>query len=241
MIVLHQFDRLMPGVPNGSPFCVKLETYLRLTETPYRVEVVGNPSSAPKKRAPYIECDGETVADSTLVIDYLKARKGIDLDAHLTDEERAISHLAQRTMEERLYWVMMYSRWIEPANWPVVRTAFFQPLPAPVRGLIATVARRSVVARIKGHGIGLHSREEIYALGAADHAALSTLLGEKPFFFGEEPSTVDATLFGFLVNILLDAMPNPLREAALTHPNLVTYTDRMQAMFDGKANVEQAA
>jgi hypothetical protein len=32
-IVLHQFYRSF-GLPNASPFCMKLETYLRMAELP---------------------------------------------------------------------------------------------------------------------------------------------------------------------------------------------------------------
>lgn len=36
-IILHQFSRPNNGVPSLSPFCLKMETYLRMADLPYQV------------------------------------------------------------------------------------------------------------------------------------------------------------------------------------------------------------
>lgn len=36
-IILHQFSRPKSGVPSLSPFCLKMETYLRMVDLPYQV------------------------------------------------------------------------------------------------------------------------------------------------------------------------------------------------------------
>lgn len=38
-IILHQFARPNNGVPSLSPFCLKMETYLRMADLPYQVLV----------------------------------------------------------------------------------------------------------------------------------------------------------------------------------------------------------
>lgn len=38
-IILHQFSRPRTGAPSLSPFCLKLETYLRMVDLPYQVEL----------------------------------------------------------------------------------------------------------------------------------------------------------------------------------------------------------
>ncbi|CAM5100591.1 unnamed protein product [Eretmochelys imbricata] len=35
-IILHQFSRPNNGVPSLSPFCLKMETYLRMADLPYQ-------------------------------------------------------------------------------------------------------------------------------------------------------------------------------------------------------------
>lgn len=230
MIRLFQIPPSLKGTPNPSPFCVKLECALRLGGVPYEVEYVANPAVGPKHKVPFVEVDGARIGDSTLILEALKAR-GLDLDRNLDARERAGSHALQRMIEERLYWVMVYSRWVEPDGWRIVRDLYFAALPWPMRALVARSARRNVMGKLDGHGIGRHGRDEIYALGAGDLAALSDFLGGHRFFFGDEPTLTDATAFGFLVNIIGPDLPNPLKDAAHAHPNLVAHTERMGEVF----------
>jgi len=44
--------------------------------------------------------------------------------------------------------------------------------------------------KVKAQGIGVHSPEEILAFGQNDLKVLSDTLADKPFFFGDEPTTV---------------------------------------------------
>lgn len=53
------------------------------------------------------------------------------------------------------------------------------------------------IKKAKAHGIGVHSQEEIMEFGKTDLGVLSGLLGDKPFFFGAEPSLVSLVPFYF--------------------------------------------
>ena len=91
MIKLHQFPRFF-GLPNASPFCVKVECWLRMTDMEYHNVWVTNPSSLPKGKAPVIEHDGRLIADSTFIIEYLREHFSPHLDAHLSAREHAAAH-----------------------------------------------------------------------------------------------------------------------------------------------------
>ena len=69
---MHQFPAAL-GLPNASPFCMKLETYLRMTGLPFEVRPVTDPRRAPKGKLPYIDDGGTVLADSNLILDYLKS------------------------------------------------------------------------------------------------------------------------------------------------------------------------
>ena len=89
MITLHKFVPAW-GLPDISPFCVKVETYLRMTGAEYRT-VVSDSRKAPKGKCPYIEHDGRVISDSSMIIEYLESRSSSPMDSDLTAQERAIS------------------------------------------------------------------------------------------------------------------------------------------------------
>ena len=230
MITLYQLARTW-DIPNLSHFCVKVETYLRMTGLPYQVTAT-LPIKAPRGKLPFIEDDGKKISDSRLIIAYLQATYGDTLDAHLTLEEKSIARAFQRLIEEHLYWVTMYTRWsYTEANWRTNKQAIFGTLPPGVRDLIAWAYRRRIKSQIKGHGIGLHSPEEIFALGREDIIAIATFLGDKTYFMGDRPSTLDATAFGFLINTFGCPIESPVKDYALTMDNLKDYCRRMQMEF----------
>lgn len=231
MIKLHQFAPAF-GLPNASPFCMKLETWLRMAGLPYESVEDGNVIKAPKGKMPYIvDDDGTTVADSTLVIEHLTRRRGVALDAWLTPAQRAQALAMQRLIEEHLYWVTLYLRWMTPEGWPKVRQAFFGTLPTPLKQIVPPLARRGMKAELHGHGMGRHSMEQIVAFGCQDVEAIADFLGDQPFMMGAQPSTLDAVAHAFLANLLWAPFDTPVQGHARTRPTLEAYCQRMRARY----------
>src|SRR5438445_637107 len=54
------------GLPDPSPFVMKVETLLKMAKLPYRTDTTGF-AKAPKGKIPYIEDDGVVVPDSTFI------------------------------------------------------------------------------------------------------------------------------------------------------------------------------
>jgi glutathione S-transferase len=239
MIRLFVFPPALAGTPNPGPFCIKLEMALRLSGLAYETEYETQPQRAPKQKVPYVEIDGERIGDSTLILQRLKETHGIDLDAALTPRERAQSHALQRMLEERLYFVLVYGRWMEDENWKVVKDLFFSGLPFPLKYFVPNIARKSVLQSMVSQGIGRHTRDEIYQMGMEDLDAVSAILGDKSFLFGDQPSMADATAYGFLISIIGPDIATPLKAHAIGLPNLVTYCERMGEVFAraGRARV----
>ena len=230
MIKLYQFAPAF-GLPNMSPFCMKVETYLRMAGLPYECPRKADIFKSPKGKMPYIDDNGKVLADSTFIVDYLKATYGDKLDAKLTARQRALGVVIQRTFEESLYWPVVYSRWIEDVGFNTVKEAAFAKLGFPMRQLIPVFARRGLRKQLHAQGTGRHSRDEIYAIGCRDVTALSELLGDQPFFLGDEPTSVDATAYAFLANLLWAPIDLPIRAHAQKLPTLEAYCQRMKARY----------
>ena len=219
------------GLPSVSPFCLKLDAYLRMTGIPHRDVVDGTPFGAPKGKLPYIEHDGRKIGDSGFVIEYLEKTFGRDPNAKLSAADRGVALALRRLIEENLYWVMVYDRWVVEENWRQFRGVVLGAVPAPVRPLIAPIARRGVKRQLKGHGIGLHSADEIHAVGLRDLGAIADVLGDKPFLLGDAPTEIDAVAYGLLPNIMQVPLASPVKDAALARPNLVAYVERMRSRY----------
>lgn len=145
MIRLYQFPPLW-GLPSGSPFCAKIETYLRMVGLPYETVNDADVRKAPKHKFPVIQDDGRRVADSGFIVEYLKATYGDPLDARLNASDHGVALALRRLIEEHLYWCVLYVRWQMDAHWPAMREAFFGFLPALVRPTVANLARKEVLS-----------------------------------------------------------------------------------------------
>ncbi len=66
---------------------------------------------------------------------------------------------------------------------------------------------------------------------ADDLKALADFLADKPYFLGDRPTTLDATTYGFLANVLLVTLDTPHQAAARTHANLCRYVARMTERY----------
>jgi glutathione S-transferase len=229
MITLHQFARTW-DIPNVSPFCSKVETYLRMAGFPYRV-ADAVPPRAPKGKLPYITDGERKVADSRFIIEYLRDRYDVDLDQGLTPRERAESMAFQRMIEDDLHWAVMWSRWSQPHNWPAMKDAIFGGLPPVLRDAVAGYARRQMRKQIRGQGLGRNTEDEIFQLGKQDLSALSDYLADKPFFMGDEPTTLDASAFGFLTNVIWCPVESPLKTHAQGLGNLVAFCERVRDRY----------
>lgn len=230
MIELHQFSPYW-GLPNASPFCMKLETYLRMANLPHQIVYEDQLDKAPKGKMPYIVDQGKKIGDSNLIVEYLTETYGDRTDSHLSPSDRGISLAMRRMIDENLYWCLVYSRWIDEPNWAMTRSAYFGKLPPVLKQILPGVLRKGVRKSLEHHGMGKHTADEIYAIGNRDLIALSGFLSDKQFFFGNEPTLLDAAAYAMVLNLIKDPMVSPIATQARQLDNLVAFCDRMTARF----------
>lgn len=243
MITLYGYGEKI-GVRDPSPFCLKVQTYMRMTGIEYNTyEKLSNLQKAPKGKLPFIidnpknnkvkriNKKGITVADSSFIVDYLKTSYSADLDAWLTDEHKATSYLVMKSLEENFYFCLMYARWIDDAGWADVEEPFFGELPGPLRLIISKVARKSAFKQAHAQGISRHSREEVHSIANKTIDALAAMLGDKPYFMGDAPCTLDACAFGFLAQAVLCTKKPFWAVDVLAHENLVAFCERIESSY----------
>lgn len=228
---IHQFIPVW-GLASASPFCLKLQAYCRMAGIDYEVVNDPTPSKSPTKKLPYAEMDdGRVVGDSGVIVDELERNPATALDGRLTEAQKSQALAYRRLLEESLYATLLMRRWADPEGWAATRQSFFGEIPQPVRAAVSALVRKSVIKSLWGHGRGRFDFATAYALGNADLTALSVALGDKPFFFGDEPASLDASAFGMLAQFTLTPLGGAVHDHALQLGNLEPYCRRIQERY----------
>jgi glutathione S-transferase len=232
-VVLHKYVPAW-GLPDISPFCVKVELYCKMAEIPYST-AMGDPRKAPKGKMPLLVDSGRTIADSSAIVEHLEATRGRPLDRALTPAQIAISTAVRSMLEEHLYFIVLYLRWHQDSGWRVYRPTFLDlfahyGIPRPIRPLLAFQARREIKRTLHGQGTSRHQREEIEATGKRIIDSVGELC-QGPFFFGEQPSSLDASVFAFVQSIVAPPFEGPLKEHARKHPKLRAYYEHVRSRY----------
>jgi glutathione S-transferase len=223
------------GLPSAGPFAIKLLAWLELAGVTYEQVIEDNPRKGPKGKNPWIDLDGERIGDSELIIDFLNKRYGVDLDAGLTDEQKAIGLAWRRTFEEHFHQVLEWELFEHPAGVTYLRKSMLSKMPALIGPLFFAMLRSHLRKQLYARGLARHSADIIEAKGRADVDALAVFIRDKQFLLGERPSTSDAAVFGLLAPMVYWPMHTPVASHAKSVRAITAYCDRMrQRCFERK-------
>lgn len=228
-IRLHVFPRMF-DIPNLSPFCSKLETWLRMAQVPYEVVETRDPRKAPRRKLPFIEDDGRLIADSSVIIEHLSRTRSIDLDASLGAIQHATALLVKRTVEEHYSFVLAYTHLVHEEGVRHTRTRF-EALPFFVRPLVERAVRKNVKTLLWYQGLLRCPHDEVVANAIEDWRAILAVMSGGPFFFGDQATTLDATVFSALASTILTPIETPIRSFLRSQPKAVAYAERMRDRF----------
>merc|ERR1712154_163178 len=180
-----------------------------------------------KGKTPWMSLNGEATADSQFCIDRLTSHFDLDLDSHLTSEQRGLARAVRALVEENLYWTMCYESFIRtPSSLDVLLEDILS------RWQICCFKRvLGLVIRLElwGQGVGRHGDTEIGDIARRDLHALADILGNKPFMLGDTLTEIDCTVFGMLAMVVWQMKGS--RHEAFVHedlPSLVRYCHRVK-------------
>ena len=220
MITLYSYPALF-GVADNNGYGLKVFAFLRLVGLAFVHEHIFDASSAPRGQLPYIVDDGETIGDSETIIAHLSGKYRLTIDAVLSAREHDLSLLVTRLLDD-LYWVMSYSRWQDERYWPAFRAALMREHPSLTEDGLAR-AREFNFQRYHFQGIGRYAPEAAYARGLADLGVLADLVPADGYVNGAHPTSIDASIYGFIANIHFYDIETPLKQFVSSRQNLVRH------------------
>ncbi len=228
MLTLHGFGPNF-GVEDPSPFVLKVDAFLRMAGIEYKSSPgVKNLQKAPKGKLPFVTVDGQVIPDSSDIIDYLDEQYNSPLNSWLSEEQKAQAYLVSKSLDEHWYWCIVHSRWMDDNVWPILKQAFFGGMPLPLRFIVPKIARKQVKTALHAQGLGRFTEQELLKKSKAVLDSLSSMLGDKSYFFGDKPCNFDAWGFAFLAEVILVDLKTPTNELAQTYSNLVSYCKNIQ-------------
>lgn len=224
MITIHQFPPAH-GLPvSASPFCTKLEVYLRLAGHEYDT-AVGDVRKSPTKTVPYVSgLDGDAfVADSREIIRRLE-HLGPTLDEGISEADTKLGRELEAEAEQHLYFACLSTRFVNADGWAHQKPVVKALVPALLTPVITPMIRKSQVKKCREAGFPDG--------GGFDHA-LKTLdrieetLGDWKFLFGDAPRVGDCSVWANLVHNAYDPVPSPVRDKLRSRHMLLDYIDRV--------------
>ena len=216
--------------PSPSSFVLKLMTYFRMTKIDYKV--VETTRSSSKGKIPFIKYNGKEIADSTFIIELLNKEFDVDLNSSLSEIDKAVSIAFQRLCEENLYWSMVYHRWYDCKDKFFGKFVMSSVMKAGMKVAAAIKYKPAIKANLNGHGMGRHNEAEIYRIAEKDITSLSTFLGEKQYLMGDEPTEVDAVVFGLMAQFVYVQVGTKEEDLIREKfPNIITYCNRIKSKY----------
>ncbi|GFR41093.1 hypothetical protein Agub_g1737 [Astrephomene gubernaculifera] len=235
------------GLPSLSPACIQAEAYLRLSGANFTVEVCSTSSSSPTGQLPALEreayispAESDEFASAASVIAYAKKHVR-DLDSHLSLGQRADLLAFTTLVESRLNVATTLTTWCEARGFAEIKKAAYGgKLPFPLSQLIPWSKQREVRKRLEQHA----DMEQVYSAAVEVLDALSDRLRScsSTFFFGEQPTSLDALLAGHLLYYRSSPAVAPvLQEKVQSQPALCDYLDRLTGRYFAMPAVPRAA
>jgi glutathione S-transferase len=224
------------GVESWSPFALKAHRALSLAGLPYTVRRGRMPSDFrrlnPARQVPVLLVGDEALPDSTRILARavsLAARAGAGRELEPADPRlRAEAWLWEDFADRSLSAYVVWARWADDKNWPLVQDALFGGAPWLVRRFVVPLIRRRVLDALHARDVGRHGMAAVLHDFRRTLDALEARAPFEGFWLGERPGVADVALFAMLHSLRAGLTHGQAREIKL-RPALTDWLDRVDA------------
>lgn len=163
------------------------------------------------------------IEDSQRCITELSTLFNIDMDAHLTPEQKHQSEILRLLVENVLYHVVVRILWVDNKEFLLKDSPI--AVPDCAKSFVINLIRKKMIEMLNIHGNGDLSDEESHKTGAEVYKEIARTLGDKKFLFSnEKPSTIDCVLYRYVDQFEKESFcPAALKQVFAENPNLAVY------------------
>jgi metaxin len=222
------------GLPTACPACLPWFLYLKLSSVSFQTQYSAvEPDSENVPAVEYGEAVG-FASESGGILEFLKREKIADLDAALTEGERAELESFKAMVDSWIVDASLYELWMRE-NDKAARKVYFAALPMGLSYALDWKQRHAVMQRLGITTENAKSRgDELLRKAGMAYQALSVRLQDQKLFFGDRPTSLDALVLAHLLfHLNVSFQVSNLREEISKYPNLVTYAQSLKSQLLG--------
>ncbi len=224
-------DTGIPGLESYSPFCVKVHRALRAAELPYTRRHGAHPGVFkklnPTAQVPVLLIGDEAVADSTAILHRIEAMVPGSMSG-AGGRDAAEAWLWEDFADSCLNGYLVAARWADDRNWPSVRTAYFNAVPALVRAVLPGRARARIVGNLVARDVWRAGPSQCWDRFEATLDQLEDRAPREGFWVGATITAADVAIFGQLHG-LRSPLTHWQHEQLARRTALLAYLDRVDA------------
>jgi hypothetical protein len=186
-------------LPSFDANCLTFLTLMKFSKLEFSLLNCNNPAVSPSKRLPFLRKGNTLFSRDEEIINLCKSFGTL---RSLASKEEIIYRVFKNLILNKIFIVMLYYAWKNEINyrkitWPLYSKFYVFPLNYWLPYKIKKRVLEFLDGRFSGYGEGDFLREVVEAF-----QTLSSFLAEKKFFFGDQPTELDAFVFGYLQVIL---------------------------------------
>ena len=198
------------GLPSVDFSCLQVMLYCRFSGVPIKFNYTNNPWWSSTGTLPLFKQSNNRLSKFQDVVSHLKSQN-YSADLNLSPKDSGDVNAYSALLKEQLEPAIEYLFWIDERNYnEIIRPWFAEKLGFPFNYFLPNRIKKKAEKLIKNRfGIQVNNIETIQVIETAVHSEaqkcltlLSERLNNNEFFFGKNPSSFDAIVFGYLAPLL---------------------------------------
>ncbi|KAH7356848.1 hypothetical protein BKA65DRAFT_579945 [Rhexocercosporidium sp. MPI-PUGE-AT-0058] len=230
------------GRPSVNPSCLKWQTFLNIAGIDHRL-VSSNNHASPTGALPFLlpaVHNSDSSQETLLPVPSNKFLKYATEHGGIVEESSSTRYSAYRSLlDHRIRNAWLFTLYLEPLNFSAVAYPLYVASTSSnpiVRASISHQLRNAAEAELLKHTPVIDT-DDLYSEADKAFEALSILLGEDSWFFGnDKPALFDASVFAYTQLLLDDDLgwkEKKLCRALRVRDNLVQHRERLLVRYYG--------